>query len=334
MPRVGVLIDSQKIADANNAYEEALKDKGISAHKELAARRLPADMLSFLNGGNESLDYLTEAKKFIEEKVDSDSPTSSKMVYDIKNVKLLAPVPRPGKIICGVLNGRFVWERVRTWKGDKKPDHPFYFMKATSSVIGPGDAIEVPEFLTWPEVELGWIFNKKCKNSSASDFRDHIIGFTVFNDVTGGGLHEEETVRYTNPDGSEGLPFRFLSRYKGYDTFGPMGPYIVTKDEIKNPNSLVMKCWLNDILVQDGSLEDVVTTCETLTQYISSIHTLFPGDVITSGTCEPAEGRMLSQNSLGSAKSCKCEIEKVGILENPVKAIKSKRKYSSSSQVI
>jgi len=332
--RLGFLSGRSGVADATLAHAALLDDQGKPEPLERAVAALPADMVSFLERGREAMEALKDAASFIRTNPGKLAPNGAETVHPAAEVRFLAPVPRPGKILCGVLSFRGVRGRIRTWEDGGVPDHPFYFSKATSAVIGQGDAIEVPDLLAWPEVELAWVISRKAKNISAADFRDFVVGFTVFNDVTAGGLHGTETVRYFNPDGSEGLPFRFLTRYKGYDTFAPMGPWIVTEDEIDDPNDLAAKSWVGKVLAQDGSTNELTTKCESLTEYISSVHTLFPGDIISGGTCSPAEGRLLRDNDLRRlGNECRCEIEKVGLLVNPIKPLTTGPKKNDASVV-
>lgn len=323
------------VYDATLMYASLLANKGKKRPYELADAILPDKIQLFLDGGQDSLDAMGEVRSFAKDNPSARGPRGEKLSYKMSEIRLLAPVPKPGMVLCGVLNTQQIFDRLRTWADNKTPSHPFYFTKARSSIIGPGDPIEVPELLVWPETELGIIINKKGKNISRSEVNDYIIGYTVFNDVTAGGLHGDDTVHYINPDGSEGLPFRFLTRYKGFDTFGPMGPWIVTKDEIKNPNNLKIRCWIKDVLAQEGSTSELSTTCESLIEYITTYHTLSPGDVIVSGTCPPAKGRLLRDNDLRKlGGECTCEIEGVGRLVNPIKPITTSKKYVDASQML
>ena len=323
------------VYDASLAYAALLANRGKNRPYETAKTLLPPEIQLFLDGGQDCVDAMNEVYSFVKDDPTPDGPSGEKLSHSLKEVKLLAPVPKPGMVLCGVLNTTQIFNRLRNWVDNKRPTHPFYFTKARSSIIGPGDQIEVPELLVWPEAELAMIINKKAKDIEASEVQDYILGYTVFNDVTAGGLHADDTVHYINPDGSEGLPFRFLTRYKGFDTFGPMGPWIVTKDEVRDPNNLGIKCWINGVLAQEGNTNELSTTCQSLMEYISAYHTLSPGDVIVSGTCPPAKGRLLKDNDLRKiGGECTCEIENIGRLTNPIKPIATSKKYVDASQVI
>lgn len=324
-----------RIYDAGHVYASFLASKGKTRPYELAEALLPSNIESFLEGGQHSMEALNEAYTFIEEERGALGLRGERLSYELSEVKLLAPVPKPGMILGGVLNAKLIFNRLKSWTDNKTPTHPFYFSKTRNSIIGPGDPIEVPELLAWPEAELGVIINKKAKNISEAEVTNHILGYTVFNDVTAGGLHTDDTVHYINPDGTEGIPFRFLTRYKGFDTFGPMGPWIVTKDEIKEPNDLEIRCWIGDTLAQEGNTSEFSTTVERLVEYISGYHTLSPGDVVITGTCGPSKGRLLRDNDLRKiGGECICEIEKIGRLSNPIKPITTNKRFVDASQYL
>lgn len=327
--------ENWRIYDACLVYASLLASKGKTRPYELAEALLPSNIESFLEGGQDCIEALNEARTFIEQDKGVSGPRGERVGYGLSEIKLLAPVPKPGMVLGGVLNAKLIFNRLKNWTDNKTPTHPFYFSKARNSIIGPGDPIEVPELLAWPEAELGIIINKKAKNISEAEVINHIVGYTVFNDVTAGGLHADDTVRYINPDGTEGMPFRFLTRYKGFDTFGPMGPWIVTKDEIKEPNDLEIRCWIGGTLALEGNTSEFSTTVETLVEYISGHHTLSPGDVIITGTCGPSKGRLLRDNDLRKiGGECICEIENIGRLSNPIKPITTNRRFADVSQYL
>jgi 2-keto-4-pentenoate hydratase/2-oxohepta-3-ene-1,7-dioic acid hydratase in catechol pathway len=190
---------------------------------------------------------------------------STGIYYDPSSVKLLAPV-EPSKIVCIGLNYK---EHIKeSQSADKPPDEPVLFMKPPSSLVGPGDRIVYPEIAERVdyEAELGVIIARECKNAAAIEAEDYIFGFTCVNDVTARDLQKK--------DGQ-------WTRGKGFDTFCPVGPWIV--DKIKYEDLLV-ESYLNGQLRQSSRTSMLIFPIPELVSFISKVMTLYPGDLISTGT--------------------------------------------------
>jgi 2-keto-4-pentenoate hydratase/2-oxohepta-3-ene-1,7-dioic acid hydratase in catechol pathway len=195
--------------------------------------------------------------------------------------RILAPIPRPATIFGSGVNYRS--------HGDEEPGFVFPdepqidFIKTANAVIGPGEPIVLPpqRVILRPdgykvdyEVELGVVIGRQCRNATQAHALDFVFGYTVFNDV-----------------GSRGVQFpkrpgmgRQADLGKNFDTFMPMGPVIVTKDELPDPSKARIKAWVNGELRQDASLDEMLFPAPVLIEWISSIITLEPGDCISTGT--------------------------------------------------
>jgi 2-keto-4-pentenoate hydratase/2-oxohepta-3-ene-1,7-dioic acid hydratase in catechol pathway len=185
----------------------------------------------------------------------------------IGKVKIRAPLPKPGKIICAAVNYLEF--------GTKSSCPLDAFIKSSNSVIGNGDTIELPNIpatVFHHEAELALIIGKTAKNVSAASAMNYIFGYTNFIDVSARGF---------SPLGPGRVSFFMV---KSSDTFGPMGPCILTADEIDNPNNLDIKLWNNGELRHDFNTSDMGNKIPELIEYCSSITTLEPGDVISTGT--------------------------------------------------
>jgi len=183
-------------------------------------------------------------------------------------VRLGSPITRPSKIICVGLN----YSLHAKESGMEVPKQPVLFMKATSSLSGPFDEIVIPkhsEATDW-EVELAVVIGKKASYVSKEDAYDHIAGYAVHNDVS----ERDFQLRH----GGQWV------KGKSADTFAPLGPWLVTKEEVADPNNLRLWLKLNGKTVQDSSTSDLVFDVPTLVSYISQYMTLLPGDVISTGT--------------------------------------------------
>ena len=173
-----------------------------------------------------------------------------------------------GKFICIGLN----YSDHAAETGAKVPPEPIIFMKATSAIVGANDDVEIPrgsEQTDW-EVELGFVIGKKAKYVEEKDALDHVAGYCVVNDVSERHFQAHRHGQWT--------------KGKSCDTFGPIGPWLVTKDEISDPQNLAMFCDVDGKRYQNGSTKTMVYGVKHLVSYLSGFFSLMPGDVISTGT--------------------------------------------------
>ena len=185
----------------------------------------------------------------------------------LDSVTLASPIPRPPKIVCVGLN----YLDHATEQNTPLPEHPLLFSKATSSVVGPYDDVVLPaesEQVDY-EVELAVVIGKTATAVSEADAYEYIAGYTVANDVSA------RDIQFRQQQWHQG---------KSYDTFCPMGPWLVTKDEIPDPSALAVKLTLNGEVLQDSNTDNLIFNVPTLVSRISHAMTLLPGDVISTGT--------------------------------------------------
>ncbi len=201
-----------------------------------------------------------------------------------------------GKIICIGLNYSDHAEET----GQKVPPEPIIFAKATSSVIGPNDNVEIPKKSIksdW-EVELGVIIGKEAKYISESESQSHIAGYCVINDLSEREFQIEHSGQWV--------------KGKSCDTFGPIGPYLVTTDEIPDPQNLKMWLEVNGKKMQDGSTNTMVYGVNFLISYLSQFMSLQPGDIISTGTPPGVGMGMNPQVFLKAGDVMKLGIEGLG----------------------
>ena len=201
-----------------------------------------------------------------------------------------------GKIICIGLNYSDHAEET----GQKVPPEPIIFSKATSAIIGPNDDVEIPRKSVksdW-EVELGVIIGKEAKYISENESQSHIAGYCVINDLSEREFQIEHSGQWV--------------KGKSCDTFGPIGPYIVTKDEVADPQNLKMWLDLNGKRMQDGSTKTMVYGVNFLVSYISQFMSLQPGDIISTGTPPGVGMGMKPQLFLKPGDEMKLGIEGLG----------------------
>lgn len=231
-----------------------------------------------------------------------DSPQVTAEPVEI--ARLLAPI-QPSSIICIGLNYRKHAEET----GARFPEFPVVFFKGINTLQNPGDPILLPTHLKSDEVdyecELAVVIGRACKNVSRAKALDFVLGYTCCNDVSardwqikrGGGQ---------------------WCRGKTFDTFSPLGPCLVTADEIPNPNELKIRTELNGQVMQDWNTNDMIFDVPALIEFLSGSTTLLPGTIILTGTPHGVGMAQKPPRWLQPGDSVTIEIEKIGSLTNPV----------------
>lgn len=218
--------------------------------------------------------------------------------------KILAPII-PSSILCIGLNYR----QHAAESGMGIPEFPVLFMKALNTIQNPGDPIIIPRHLLSKEVdyecELAVIIGKTCKNVDKKDTLDYVFGYTCANDVSA----RDWQIKY---GGSQ------WCRGKTFDSFCPLGPHIITADEIIDPNSLSIKTILNGNIVQDWNTNDMIFNVAELISFLSGSTTLLPGTVILTGTPHGVGMASEPQRWLKSGDKVIVEIQNIGQLINSV----------------
>jgi 2-keto-4-pentenoate hydratase/2-oxohepta-3-ene-1,7-dioic acid hydratase in catechol pathway len=218
--------------------------------------------------------------------------------------KVLAPVA-PANILCIGLNYR----KHAAESGHRLPEFPVLFIKPTSAAQNPGDPIEVPQKLASTKVdfecELAVVIGRRCKNATRANALDHVLGYTCANDVSARDWQQQW-------GGSQ------WCQGKGFDTFCPLGPVLVTRDEIPNPNALRLKTSFNGEVMQDWNTDDMIFDVPTLIEFLSGSKTLLPGTVILTGTPHGVGFARQPPVFMKSGDMVSVEIEKIGTLTNPV----------------
>ena len=221
-------------------------------------------------------------------------------------VRLLAPVERPGKYLAiGMNYAKHLEEADRL--GVKRAAHQTWFNKQTTCISGPYDEIEpgVTEKLDY-EVELAAVIGRRAKGVSEADALDHVFGYLVANDVSA------RDWQFHTPTFTMG---------KSFDTHGPIGPWIVTADEVPDPQALDLRCYVNGELRQSSNTGGMIHSLRQQIAYLSAAFTLEPGDLIATGTPEGVGVGMEPQQFLKSGDVVRCEIDGVGAIENRVAAV-------------
>jgi 2-keto-4-pentenoate hydratase/2-oxohepta-3-ene-1,7-dioic acid hydratase in catechol pathway len=216
---------------------------------------LPADMLTFPQEGQPALEMARQLEH-------------SSSDLNLAEVKLLAPIANPSKVVAIGLN---YMDHCREQKVEP-PKAPLIFAKFPTSIIGPGEAIRWNPDLTSQvdfEAELAVVIGQTARHVSEAEALDYVAGYTICHDVSARDLQFG--------DGQ-------WVRGKSLDTFCPLGPYLVTRDEIPDPHALAIRCTVNETVLQDSNTKEMIFRIPYLIAYISRAFTLLPGDIITTGT--------------------------------------------------
>jgi 2-keto-4-pentenoate hydratase/2-oxohepta-3-ene-1,7-dioic acid hydratase in catechol pathway len=219
----------------------------------------------------------------------------------LDGVTLASPVLRPPKFLAIGLNYA---KHVAESKLDK-PAHQLWFNKQSTCAIGPGAPIHVPKASSVVdyEGELAFVIGRRCRRVPADRAADVIAGYTICNDVS---VRDWQMRTQT------------MTMGKSFDTHGPLGPWVVTPDELGDPHRLSLRTWVNDELRQDGKTDDLIYDCFEMVEHLSTAFTLEPGDVISTGTPAGVGIAMQPPQLLKHGDVVRIEIEGIGVLENPV----------------
>ena len=253
-----------------------------------AAPELPTEMVAFLEGGCEAMETARAAS--------SGGPRIA-----LADVRLEAPIARPPKFLAVGLNyADHVAE-----SGMDTPEYPTIFNKQSTCVTGPNDPVHVPKasHVLDYEGELGFVIGRRGRHVSRDDAADYIAGYLVVNDAT---------VR----DWQFRIPTWTMG--KSFDTHGPIGPWIVTSDEIRDPHRLDLRTYVNGELRQESNTKQLIFDCFTLVEHLSTAFTLEPGDIIATGTPSGVGILRKPPQLLKAGDVVRIEIEGIGEIENPI----------------
>ncbi|WP_167132627.1 fumarylacetoacetate hydrolase family protein [Paramicrobacterium chengjingii] len=223
--------------------------------------------------------------------------------FVFEDLDLLPAVPHPQNIICIGVN--YVDHASET--GDEVPSYPLIFTKFTSSIAAHGTAIRIPRISTQPdyEAELGLVISAPASNVSYEDALDYVGGYFTFNDVSARDV-QNRTSQWVQG--------------KGFPSFAPTGPYLVTADEVGDPQNLEIRLTIGDIVRQKANTRDMVFDVRTIVSYVSSVCDLRPGDIIATGTPSGVGVALDPPRFLTHGDIVKVEIDRLPTLVNEVEA--------------
>jgi acylpyruvate hydrolase len=290
--RVGVLLDDQvNVLDLGRAIDNSETTVPVLSWMDLDGEYLPKALTMLRKLGPRAAEEFTRR-----------SPTA---LVPLADVELLAPVPRPGKVICIGLNYRDHAEESNM----PVPKSPVSFSKYVTSVTGPDAPVYLPPSSQKVdyEAEMAVVIGRRAKRVSRDQALDHVLGYTNFNDVSARDFQFS--------DGQ-------WQRGKSCDTFAPIGPAIVTTDEIPDPHGLRIQLRLNGETMQDSTTQQLIFGVDVLVSFISQTVTLEPGDIIATGTPPGVGFARKPPVFLKPGDVMEVEVEGLGVLRNRVMAEK------------
>jgi len=295
-PRVGI-VENGNVIDIIETFRDVLVKEGYSEDEaDETVDSLIIYSENFVLTWNTLESILKEVKDNIK--------LASKHMYPLNEIKLLPPIIQPQKIIGVALNYRDLADQL----GKEYPEKARFYLKAPSSIIGPGESIILPkvaEKIDY-EAELVIVIKEEAKDLEPDEADQVILGYTIGNDITA------RDIQYNK--------HTFHSWAKSIDTFTPIGPWIVTTDEIKDPQNLKIRLWINNELYQDSTTANMIRNVREIVSEASQYMTLFPGDLIFTGTPAGTGFALNPPRFLKDGDVVRIEIEGIGILENPVKS--------------
>jgi len=288
-PRVGALLNSEYLLDFERAF-----DGGERPPNHLAWLDMDGP---WFQRSRKTYETLVPDSRLLAQAIEKGWLTRRSEAY------WLAPVPRPGKLICIGLNYR----DHAAESNMAIPERPVVFSKFATAVIAPGEAVVLPDTSKQVdyEAELAVVIGRRAKSVSANRALEYVLGYTAFNDVSARD--------FQFADGQ-------WQRGKSCDTFAPMGPTIVTADVIPNPHKLSIKLRLNGRTMQDSNTDNLIFGIPQLISFLSETITLEPGDVIATGTPSGVGFARKPPVFLKDGDQMEVQIEGLGILNSPVEA--------------
>lgn len=306
---VAVAVDDQRVVPV-----EALLELGAAA-----GARAPRSMSELIGGGPALLAAIKAAAVTAEDQGFEALACVPDAWYP--------PVRRPGKILAVAMNNS-----ASNARKISAPEHPAFFLKPSSCLIGHGEAIRIRPYYgsVHPEPELALVIGRRTRDVAPEDALEAVFGYTIFNDITSNGMRAEDRFHYwaiyadpDNPDATKKVEqhLSYAARYKGSDTFGVLGPWLVTRDEIDNPDELHVECHVGNEMIADDNTRYYNYKVAEVLSFISQFHTLEPGDIVSLGTAfKPGAGRKsIHQANFQTVEGpVRVAIEKLGRQENPI----------------
>lgn len=309
--RIGACVGNT-IIDLNTAYAAYLKAGGQTGRpSEISNALVPSEMIAFLAGGKLSLSHANEALDFVKSAPDEErGPKGETLKYALEDVTLLAPLPTPNSIRDSLsFEGHMINFERRTGKKTPKLwwEQPIYYKGNRRSVIGPEATVAWPAYTEKLDYELEFavVIGKEGRDIKREDAASYIAGYTIFNDISARDIIPKEVSMNLGP-----------AKGKDFDHGNVFGPWLVTPDELDASN-LDMEARINGEVWSKSNSSDMYHKFEDIIAYISQAETLYPGDIIGSGTVENGCGDEM-ERWIKPGDIVELEVEGIGVLRNVI----------------
>jgi 2-keto-4-pentenoate hydratase/2-oxohepta-3-ene-1,7-dioic acid hydratase in catechol pathway len=302
--RVGIC-QNEELVDVTTGYACVLEERGETAPVELAEAIVPPDMLAFLDRGDRAIAAAEETASFAGGTDVERDPNGARLVFASDEVRLLSPLPHPNSLRdCMAFE-----EHVKNSLGEDIPDVwyelPVYYKGNPDSIVGTGETIEWPTYTDQLdyELELAAVIGRQGRDIPAEEANSYIAGYTIFNDFSARDIQLQEMQGNLGPA-------------KGKDFANALGPYMVTSDSF-DPANATMTATVNGETWSEGTSGEMYHSFAEIIEHVSENETLYPGDVIGSGTVGEGCGLELGR-FLESGDTVALSVEEIGTLENRV----------------
>jgi acylpyruvate hydrolase len=294
------------VVDLNGAFAAQLALQDVGAPEAEADSLLPSDPLRFLQRFDAALDCARGVLAFIHDSLgryDAPDLTRTRSLHPRRSVRLVAPIPTPGKIVAVARNYA---AHASELGAAAAPSEPVLFLKATSAVTGPEDDIVLPSATTQVdfEGELAVVIGRRARRVHAREALSYVAGYTVANDVSARDFQNQRGQHFIG---------------KSCDSFAPMGPSLVTADEIDDPQDLAITTRVSGETMQSARTKEMISPVAELIAFVTKLMTLEPGDVIFTGTPPGVGMARKPPRWLHDGDVVEIEIERVGRLHNYVR---------------
>lgn len=277
-PRLGVGLPGDRIGDLAGGLLGALK--AATPAGSVADYRFPRTMEEMIADGDTGLAAARASDGWLKANA---AKLGEPLVFDMASVHVHAPVTRPPKFFSVAINNKVMLSRCKRAPGAE--ENPHYFIKLHTTIVGPFDPVEIPPVgQVGSEIEVAIVIGKGGRHIPQDKALEHIFGFMTHNDVTAHEMRRATEWVIVNPGKPNEERLSYPGRYKNLEKSAPLGPWLVTRDEVPDPQNLQYRAWLNGSMCMEGSSADHMFTAAYLVSYLSKAHTLEPGDIISSGT--------------------------------------------------
>ncbi len=311
-PRLGAGLPGERIGDLAAGLVGAVNAGTVADYE------MPRSTESLIADGDTGLAAAKAAAAWLSSNV---ATLAEPTVFPMSAVHVHAPLTRPPKFFSVAINNKLMLQRCKRAPGAE--NNPHYFIKLHTTIVGPYDPVEIPPVgQVGSEIEVAIVIGKGGRFIPEDRALEHVYGYMTHNDVTAHEMRRTTEWVIVNPGKPNEERLSYPGRYKNLERSAPLGPWLVTRDDVPDPQKLMYRAWLNGSMCMEGSSADHMFGAAYLVSYLSKAHTLEPGDIISSGTV-PAKDpwTFATIDFLKAGGYVEAEIEGLGKQKNAIKPV-------------